>query len=320
MPHLPSPMQFVKMHGIGNDYIYIDAFTDSAVEQNADWPELTRAMSRRHTGIGADGVILVCRPLEPGAPHGAADVRMRMFNADGSESEMCGNGVRCVARFAHDRLGVTARPMAVETGRGTLMIDYAVEDGALTRATVDMGEPVLDLPDIPVDFEALAHTGAPAQSVCHLELELPGEPRTLVFTPVSMGNPHAVFFADANEELFEPDLKNLEVDRIGPVIEHHGAFPRRINAHFVTVQSPSELTMRTWERGTGETQACGTGACAVLVAAALTGRAERHALIHLRGGDLRIEWRADNHVFKTGPATEAFEGTWAPARIPAAAG
>jgi diaminopimelate epimerase len=311
-------MRFVKMHGIGNDYIYIDAFSDPAVERSADWPQLARDMSHRHTGIGADGVILVCRPAADG------DVRMRMFNADGSESEMCGNGIRCVAKFAHDRLGITARPphpphMAVETGRGTLSIEYTVEAGALASATVDMGQPILDLPDIPLDIEALAHTGAPAESVCDLELELGGELRTLEFTPVSMGNPHAVFFEDANRELFKPGLRSLELDRIGTVIEHHAAFPRRVNAHFVTIQSPGELTMRTWERGTGETQACGTGACAVLVAAALTGRAEREAVIHLPGGDLRIAWRPDgNHVFKTGPATEVFEGDWPARAIPPA--
>jgi diaminopimelate epimerase len=305
-------MRFVKMHGIGNDYIYIDAFTDAAVERAADWPRLAPQMSDRHTGVGADGLILVCRP------RGEGDVRMRMFNADGSESEMCGNGVRCVAKFAYDRLGVTARPMAVETGRGVLAIDYTVEDGALSQATVDMGEPILDLPQIPVDAAGLATPRGPGAHDCRIEVEVAGAARILAFTPVSMGNPHAVFFADANELLFAPGLEKLELDRIGPAIERHRAFPRRVNAHFVTAPSPRELTMRTWERGAGETLACGTGACAVLVAAALTGRAGRDALLHFRGGDLRIQWRDDNHVLKTGPATEVFEGTWAPAGIPAA--
>src|SRR5690606_18925294 len=161
--------------------------------------------------------------------------------------------------------------------------DYTVEAGALVQATVDMGAPILDLPDIPVDVEGLAHSGAPVEGICRIEVELGSEQRELTFTPVSMGNPHAVFFADANEALFEPGLRRLELELIGPVIEHHAAFPRRINAHFATVQSPGELTVRTWERGAGETQACGTGACAVLVAAALTDRAGCDAAIHLLG-------------------------------------
>ena len=294
-------MRFVKMHGIGNDYIYFDAATNPAVETDHDWPELARALSDRHTGVGGDGVILVCEA------RAGADVRMRMFNADGSESEMCGNGVRCVAKFAHDRLGVSARPMRIETGRGALGIDYRTEGGRIVTATVDMGEPILELEQIPVDASALAWQ---RDHYCCLEMR---DGAAEVFTPVSMGNPHAVLFADENEGLFLPGLAGLDLARLGPRIEHHAAFPRRVNAHFVSVQSPRELTMRTWERGSGATLACGTGACAVLVAGVLTGRTERDALIHLPGGDLRINWRdTDNHVLMTGPATDVFEGSWSP--------
>ncbi len=319
-------MRFVKMHGIGNDYIYIDAFTDSEVEAASDWPATARQISDRHTGVGADGLILVCRP----SPNNEADVRMRMFNADGSESEMCGNGIRCVAKFAHDRLGVTSQPMRVETGRGVLEIECAIEDGRLVEATVDMGAPILDCPRIPVLVDELSWH---RDHYCCIELnerggdqgrhrggERGGETQALIFTPVSTGNPHAVFFADENETIFQRGLRGLEIDRIGPRIEQHPAFPRRVNAHFVCVHSPTEVSMRTWERGSGETRACGTGACAVLVASALTGRTERDALIHLPGGDLRISWNErDGRIRKTGPATEVFEGDWMPEAAPVAA-
>lgn len=292
-------MRFVKMHGIGNDYIYLDAFGEPDLAQRPDLPDLSRAMSNRHTGIGSDGLILVCRPRSDDA-----DVRMRMFNADGSESEMCGNGVRCVAKFAHDRLGITAQPMRIETGRGVLAIEYQTRSGRLEEATVDMGEPILDPAAIPFDPERLIlareHT---------YRIEIPGS--TWLATFVSMGNPHAVIFQEEQEDLALDQLRSLELDRLGPRLEHHRAFPNRINAHFVAVHSRQEATMRTWERGSGITQACGTGACAVLVAGILTGRLDREALLHLPGGDLRIAWNAqNNHVFMTGPATEVFSGTW----------
>ena len=295
-------MRFVKMHGIGNDYVYLDAYNEPALAERADLPELARRVSDRHTGIGSDGLILVCRPSQGGP---GAHVRMRMFNSDGSESEMCGNGVRCVAKFAHDRLGTRERPMRVETGRGVLAIDYEVEGGRLARATVDMGEPIQELERVPVRVEESAwHRehyvcveapfGAPCIGVC-----------------VSMGNPHFVLFSDENEALFEKGIDALELGRIGPQIERHAAFPRRINVHVVTVASRGEARMRTWERGAGITMACGTGACAVLVAGVLTGRLDREALLHLPGGDLTIRWKeASNHVFMTGPATDVFEGEW----------
>jgi diaminopimelate epimerase len=296
-------MHFVKMHGIANDYVYIDAFTVPEVESHFGHEHghrLVRQMSHRHTGIGSDGVILVCRPSAGADAH----VRMRMFNSDGSESEMCGNGVRCVAKFAHDRLGVRAQPMLVETGRGVLSIDYAVEEGKLVGATVDMGEPILELARIPVDPARLAWSHEHTHGV-----ETPAGCWACVF--VSMGNPHAVIFEQGSRELTGDRLRDLELFRVGPIIETHPAFPRRVNVHVVAVHSPGEATMRTWERGAGLTQACGTGACAVLVAGVLTERLARRALLHLPGGDLMIHWEAlTNHVLMTGPAEDVFEGEW----------
>lgn len=289
-------MRFIKMHGIGNDYVYVNGFT----EHVADPAALARAVSHRHFGIGSDGLILVL-------PSDTADVRMRMFNADGSESEMCGNGVRCVARFAHDRLGIRSRPMRVETGRGILPIDYATRDGRLIEATVDMGEPILDLPEIPVDESQLAFNGARH----HWGLEL-SDGTTEIATFVSMGNPHAVVFErQGSHAITLEELRTIDLHHVGPLVEHHKAFPRRINVHYVAVHNRREATMRTWERGSGITQACGTGACAVLAAGVLTGRLDREAHLYLPGGDLRISWHADtNHLLMTGPATEVFSGEW----------
>ena len=292
-------MRFVKMEGIGNDYVYLDAVSDPALATRADLPALARRMSDRHTGIGADGLILLCPPNDDVDAH----VRMHMMNADGSVSEMCGNGIRCVAKFAHDRLGVRANPMRVETGRGVLSIDYETEGGKLSRATVDMGEPILDLPEIPVLTSEASWSRE--QYVC---VETPDEH---IGVCVSMGNPHFVMFSGENVALFEKGIEEIELDRLGPEIETHAAFPNRINVHVVMVASKSEATMRTWERGTGITLACGTGASGVLVAGVLTGRLDREALLHLPGGDLTIRWdAASNHVYKTGPARDVFEGEW----------
>lgn len=285
---------FVKMHGIGNDYVYIDAYTNPAIESRADLALLARRISDRHTGVGSDGLILVCRPSTPGA-----HARMRMFNADGSESEMCGNGVRCVAKFAHDRLNLSHRPLRIDTGRGVLSIDYSLRDGRLDSASVDMGAPILELAEIPVDASRL---GAPVDAVSW-RMEVAGRAWPVSF--VSMGNPHAVFFMDPGV------VPTLDLARVGPVIEHHPAFPRRVNAHFAEVVSPGEAVMRTWERGAGATLACGTGACAVLVAGVRMARLARDAMLHLPGGDLRVRWDVHtNHVIKTGPAEDVFEGVW----------
>lgn len=299
-------MRFVKMHGIGNDYIYIDAFTDASVEPATDLPRLSQLVAERHTGIGADGLIALCRPKDGG------HVRMRMFNADGSESEMCGNGIRCVAKFAHDRLGLRHRPMLVETGRGLLSIEYEVSRvggrEVLTRATVNMGVPVLEAEKIPVALPRPTPDGQVVGMALsdHVDLRDGGSWREACglvdsMTCVSMGNPHVVMFCD--------DVARVPLEHVGPIIERHPIFPKRVNAHFVQVVSPREAIMRTWERGSGITMACGTGACAVLVAGALTERLGREALIHLPGGDLTLAWKADG-VFKTGPATDVCEGEW----------
>jgi diaminopimelate epimerase len=296
-------MRFVKMHGIGNDYVYLDALGTPGLESR-DLPALARAVSDRHTGIGSDGLILVCRPTLAGA-----DVRMRMFNADGSESEMCGNGIRCVAKFAHDRLGVRARPMRIQTGRGILAIEYTLRDDRLESATVDMGEPILEASRVPVSIPELeAGAAAVEQPMSLLGLADAGgwaERCGLVprFTCVSMGNPHAVLFCR--------DAAAVPLESVGPAIERAGIFPRRTNVHFVQVAGPERAVMRTWERGAGITMACGTGACAVLVAGVLTGRLSRRARLRLPGGELSIAWdERSGHVFKTGPAMEVFEGEW----------
>ena len=281
-------MRFTKMHGIGNDYVYVNGF-EQAVSNPA---EVARKISERHFGIGADGLILIL-------PSEKADVRMRMFNADGSEAEMCGNGIRCLAKYAYEHGLAKSNPMRVETGRGVLTLALQIDAGKVRQATVDMGEPILSLPDIPVDRDKLVK-GAREQEY---RLSIAQSNELLDATFVSMGNPHAVIYVS--------DVQAVDASRAGPVVERHKAFPRRINVHWVQVHSPSEVTMRTWERGSGVTLACGTGACAVCVAGVLAGRSGRNLLAHLPGGDLRLEWReSDNHVHMTGPATEVFSGEW----------
>ncbi len=286
-------MRFVKMHGIGNDYVYVDTFAQSFPHPD----QLAIRVADRHFGIGGDGLILVAPPTDAARPLGAT-VRMRMFNADGSESEMCGNGIRCVAKFAYDRKLSTQNPMLIETGRGVLSLALKTAGGKVTEATVNMGPPVLDLPRIPVDAQWLGATG----NVRVFQIPV-GTSVGMPATFVSMGNPHAVIYVD--------DVAKIDLEKIGPMIERHKAFPRRINVHVVQVQSAGEATMRTWERGSGITLACGTGAAAVCVAGVLTGRTGRNLLLHLPGGDLTLEWReADDCVYMTGPATEVFTGEW----------
>jgi diaminopimelate epimerase len=296
-------VRFVKMQGLGNDYVYLDAVTRPELEQR-DLPALARAISDRHTGVGSDGLILLCRPTDP-----AAHTRMRMFNADGSESEMCGNGVRCVAKFAHDRLNIRARPMLIQTGADTLSIDYVTDSQKLINATVDMGEPILDLARVPVDPERvrLHHDNGEPRGYSIKSWKTP--PFDWWF--VSMGNPHAVSWKPLWPIRNPSPSDRDQLARLCSQVENDPAFPRRINVHFATAISRAEADMITWERGAGFTQACGTGACAVLVAGVLAGRLDRSALLHLPGGDLRITWdERTNHVFKTGPATDVFEGDW----------
>lgn len=295
------------MHGIGNDYVYLDAVTQPAIADRKDLPELARRLSDRHKGIGSDGLIVIARPTKASGLTDA--VRMIMFNADGSEGAMCGNGIRCIAKFAveHALVSASARPLLVETKSGIKSIDYTLDNGRVLSATVDMGEPILELAQIPVNVESLDEVGE-AGGVQKISITSPGRragdpPKTLEGTFVSMGNPHAVFF--------HPDVNALDLESVGPVIETHPAFPDRVNVHFVQCISQTEVRMRTWERGSGITMACGTGAAAVCVACVLRGRTERDMLMHLPGGDLRMEWRASNHhVYQTGPAEEVFSGMW----------
>lgn len=281
-------MKFTKMHGIGNDYVYLDCVRNPVP---ADPPALSRAVSDRHFGVGADGLILVC-------PSAKADARMRMFNADGSEAEMCGNGLRCVAKFVYDH-GIARKPrLAIETGRGVLAVDLEVKHDKVSRVRVNMGEPILRSADIPTTLAGDPPVNAPL-TVAGTRLEV---------TCVSMGNPHAVAYV--GDDFFRTELRDL-VAEVGRRVESAAEFPRRTNVHFVKVHSPSEVTMRTWERGSGITLACGTGACAVCVAGVLTGHTGQKLLAHLPGGDLELEWsEADNHVYMTGPATEVFTGDW----------
>jgi len=287
IPAYPYRMRFTKMHGIGNDYIYVNGFAETVDDPSA----VSRKISDRHFGIGGDGLILIL-------PSDKADVRMRMFNADGSEAEMCGNGVRCVAKYSFDHGLSKANPMKVETGRGvlTLALEPAA-NGKIARVTVNMGEPILDLPKVPVDREKLVKGSR--EHEYRFAITPSNEMLDAAF--VSVGNPHAV--------MYTADVKSIDLSRVGPLVENHKAFPRRINAHWVQVHSPDEVTMRTWERGSGITLACGTGACAVCVAGVLIGRTARKILAHLPGGDLALEWReSDNCVYMTGPATEVFTG------------
>jgi diaminopimelate epimerase len=273
-------LNFTKMHGISNDYIYVNAFTT----QVPDPARVAQKVSDRRTGIGGDGLILIC-------PSTTAHARMEMYNADGSRGEMCGNGIRCVGKYLYEHGLAQTNPLKVDTDAGLKILFLELQKGKVVRVTVDMGEPILDGPRIPV---------AAAGQVINQPLEVDRQPYQV--TCVSMGNPHCVTFVEAVEP--------LELEKIGPRFEHHPFFPRRVNTEFIQVVSPAELNMRVWERGSGETWACGTGACAAAVAAVLNHKTGRRVTLHLRGGDLEVEWRAeDNHVYMTGPAEEVFEGT-----------
>ena len=271
------------MHGAGNDYVYLDGFAQDVPH---DLPELACAMSHRRFGVGSDGLIVI-------RPSDVADARMQMFNADGSEGEMCGNGIRCVAKYLYDHNICRRDHLRIETGRGVLELELFVEAGRAAKVRVDMGSPILSPESIP--------TTLPGTPVVDREL-LVGD-RTFQVTSVSMGNPHCVIFVpQATDEL---------VHTIGPLIESHEAFPQRVNVEFVEVLSPNEVRQRTWERGSGETWACGTGASAVCVAGVLTERTERRIVNHLLGGDLELEWDdTTDHVMMTGGAVEVFQGEW----------
>lgn len=280
-----TAMKFTKMHGAGNDYLYVDCFEQS-VPENAE--TIAKAVSHRHFGVGGDGIIFICRSE-------IADVRMQMHNADGSQAEMCGNGIRCLAKYAYDHGLAKKIEMSVETGAGVLGLKLHLgEDEKVSNVTVNMGEPILNAPQVPT---TLVDSG----SVVDHQVIFEG--REFQVTCVSMGNPHCVIFV--------PELTDELVLGMGPIIEKDPRFPNRINVEFVEVLSRSEVKQRTWERGSGETWACGTGASAVCVAGSLTGRTDRKIHNHLLGGDLILEWdEASNHVMMTGGAVEVFQGTW----------
>lgn len=276
-------MRFTKMQGAGNDYVYVDCVRQPAP---SDPVRLAQRISHRHFGVGSDGLILI-------RPSGRADARMQMFNADGSESEMCGNGIRCVAKYVYDH-GIARRPtLRIETGAGVLTVDVETRHDKVERVRVDMGPPILEAARIPTKLAGHPVVNAP--------LAVAG--RTLSATCVSMGNPHCVIFVEqATDDL---------VLGLGPQIETDPNFPARVNVEFIEVISPREVRQRTWERGSGETWACGTGASAVCVAGVLSGRTERRIVNHLLGGDLELHWNEqDNHVYMTGPAVEVFSGDW----------
>ena len=283
-------MQFTKMHGAGNDYVYIDCFNHPAPLNPR---QVAVAVSDRHTGIGADGLILIL-------PSAVADARMQMFNADGSESEMCGNGIRCVAKYLFDHNICRREKLRIETGAGILALELTTENSTVQRVRVDMGEPKLLALEIPTSLTGNTGSGG---RVVDIPFRI-GE-REFAVTCVSMGNPHCVIFVeDAGDEL---------VLGMGPLIERDPRFPSRTNVEFVEVIAKDEVRQRTWERGSGETLACGTGASAVCVAGVLTGRTERIITNHLLGGTLILDWdETTNHVFKTGPAIEVFSGHWNP--------
>lgn len=290
-------IHFTKMHGAGNDYVYVDCFTQTAP---AGIPALARAMSDRHTGVGADGLILI-------DPSAVADARMQMWNADGSSGEMCGNGIRCVAKYLYDRGIVRRDEMRIETAVGLRTLQLTVVDGVAERVRVNMGCPILSAADIPTTLPGDPPIDAELMLDAPAIAPLAGGSRErnlqrLQVTCVSMGNPHCVTFVD--------DLCDDWVLKIGPALESHPAFPHRVNAEFVHVVSPGEIQMRVWERGSGETQACGSGASAALVAGVLTGRTQRSIICHLPGGDLELEWADSDEVTMTGPAVEVFSGDW----------
>lgn len=279
------PLKFTKLHGLGNDYVFISLF-----DQEVTAPEtLARAISDRHRGVGSDGLILISPPEAEGA-----HVRMIMYNADGSRAQMCGNGVRCAAKLAYERGLARANPLCVQTDTGVLPLELTLDEfDRVTQVRADMGVPALKPEAMPVDL--------PGERIVGHALSMEGA--TLSMTCVSMGNPHAVFF--------EPDLKRVPLKVWGPQIEHHPLFPERTNVHFAQVVRPDFIGMVTWERGAGITQACGTGAAAVCVAAVLNELSERQVTVRLPGGQLRVEWDVrSRHVYLTGPAEEVFTGIW----------
>lgn len=275
-------MKFTKMQGCGNDYVYVNGFEETI----EDFGTMAQAVSDRHFGIGSDGLVMIL-------PSKEQDFRMRMFNADGSEAEMCGNAIRCVGKYVYDNGMTDQTTVAIQTEAGVKILELTIEEGKVTYARVDMGEPILQPSQVPVKSDLDPVVG---------ELMVVDQ-RAFAMTCVSMGNPHAITFVD--------EITEDHVYSVGPLMEVHEAFPNKTNVEFVKVVDRDTLEMRVWERGTGETLACGTGACATLVAAVLNDKSNRKAAVNLLGGQLIIEWdEASNHVFMSGPAVTVFEGVW----------
>ena len=273
-------IKFTKMHGLGNDYVYIDAINQKIENESS----LAKFVSNRHFGIGSDGLILICKS-------DIADFQMRMFNSDGSEAEMCGNGIRCVGKFVYDKGLTDKTTVKIETLAGIKTLVLNTKDRKVETARVDMGEPILEAEKIPVISKE--------QPVKNLELEV--ENKKFKFTCVSMGNPHAITIVE--------NTKEFNVERYGKILEVDKAFPKKANIEFVQIIDKENIKMRVWERGAGETLACGTGACATAVACNLNGLTDRKVNIELLGGTLNIEWNEkDNHVYMTGPAVTVFDG------------
>ena len=282
-------MKFTKMHGAGNDYVYVDARS-----QEQDWPELARRMSDRHFGVGSDGLILI-------KGSDVADLKMSMYNADGSEAEMCGNGIRCFVKYAVDRTIVSSSngSVSVETLAGIRNITPISEYGTVTGARVSMGAPILTPDAVPVKLDAAGEYGS--GPVLEYPFEMDGYDLPLSF--VSMGNPHAVTFIDT-------PVVEFPLLTVGPKVENHSIFPRRVNFEIVNVDNPTHLTARVWERGSGETLACGTGACGIAVASILGGHTDNTVSITLPGGTLKVDWDGQGEVYLEGPAEEVFSGEW----------
>lgn len=276
-------LKFTKMEGLGNDYVYVDA-----INQTIENPsELSKKFSDRHFGIGSDGLILISKS-------DIADFKMNIYNPDGSEAEMCGNGIRCLAKFVYDKKMTNKTSITVETLSGIKTLDLKIEKGKVSLVTVDMGEPILDADRIPVinGFKEKSLNGI---DFINVKVELKK------FTCVSMGNPHAICFID--------NINNIDIAKIGPIIENDKCFPNKTNVEFIEIISKNEINMRVWERGTGETLACGTGACASVIASILNGYTDRKVTVNLLGGKLKIIWnKEDNHVYMKGPARTVYEG------------
>ncbi len=286
-------MHFTKMHGCGNDYIYIDGSKEKVEKE--DKPDLVRLLSDRHFGIGGDGVIFINTIGDE-----QADFEMEMYNADGSYSEMCGNGIRCVAKFVYDKGLTDKKKLRIVSGGRVRILDLKTEDDMVTSVRVNMGAPILTPSEIPVklpDEKAMKKNEVVNYPINVMDKEYS-------VTCVSMGNPHAVVFLNRGE-----DIDSLNLEKIGPRFEHHSFFPKGINTEFVSIDDRENVHMRVWERGTGETLACGTGCCATVVACVLNDHTSDNITVHVRGGEIKCKWdREQNVVYMTGPATTVFEG------------